>query len=81
MAEIGFEIIVVHITCNIVPTPFRVLVDMSEAVRTVGTDGGKLDLRVHFQGATLLQTLDLSCPKVRPCPADKLDPADPPATR
>jgi len=66
--EIGFEIIVVHITCNDSDTDYRVLVDMSDVVRTSKPQGDMLDVRVSFQGATLEQTLELVCPQDRDCP-------------
>ena len=65
--EIGFEIIVVHITCNSSDTSFRVLVDMSEVVRTNKPLEDLLDVRVSFQGETLEQTLELVCPQDRDC--------------
>jgi hypothetical protein len=59
--EIGFEIIIVHITCNISDTPYRALVDMSEVIRTSKPLGDLLDIQVSFQGDTLEQTLGLFC--------------------
>jgi len=65
--EIEFEIIIVHITCNITDTSYRVLVDMSEVVSTNKPQGDKLDVHVSFQGETLEQTLDLVCPEGSDC--------------
>jgi hypothetical protein len=65
--EIGFEIIVVHITCNDTDTPYRVLVDMSESVRTGPSVADRLRLRAQFQGETFEQTLDVVCPDDASC--------------
>jgi len=65
--EIGFEIIVVHITCNDTDTSYRVLVDMSESLRTGPPVGESLRLRAHFEGAEFEQTLDLVCPDDATC--------------
>ncbi len=65
--EIGFEIIIVHITCNTRDTPYRVLVDMSEVVRTTKPLGDMLDIQASFQGGTLEQTLELVCPEDWDC--------------
>jgi hypothetical protein len=64
---IGFEIIIVHITCNIIDTGYRVLVDMSEAVRTTRPQADKLDVLVNFQGEKLQQTVELVCSQGRDC--------------
>ena len=60
--EIDFEIIIVHITCNSIDTEYRVLVDMSEVVRTTKPIGDLLAIQVSFQGSILEQTLELTCP-------------------
>jgi len=65
--KIGFEIIIVHITCNISDTPYRVLVDMSEAVRAQKPLGDMLDVQIDFQGVTLEQTVELICPQDGDC--------------
>jgi len=65
--KIGFEIIIVHITCNISDTPYRVLVDMSEVVRTSKPLGDVLDIEASFQEETLEQTLELVCPPEWDC--------------
>lgn len=65
--ELGFEIIVLHVTCNGVDTPYRVLADLSSAVRDIKPSGERLDLRVDFQGAMLHRTLDLRCPRGQDC--------------
>jgi hypothetical protein len=64
---IGFEIIVVHVTCNDRDTAYRVLVDMSEAVRTTKPLGDLLDIQVSFQGETGEQTVELVCPEGGDC--------------
>jgi len=65
--EIGFEIIVVHVTCNSSDTGYRALVDMSEVVRTTKPLGDMLDVQASFQGATLEQSLELVCPPDQDC--------------
>jgi hypothetical protein len=65
--EIEFEIIVIHITCNTVDTPYRVLVDMSEAVRETPPTGNQLNIRAEFVGEILEETVDLVCPQGQDC--------------
>jgi len=65
--RIAFDIIVVHITCNDQDTPYRVLVDMSEALRRTGASGDTLQVQVDFDGAHLEQTVDLACPPDTEC--------------
>lgn len=65
--KIGFEIIVIHITCNTSDTNYRVLVDMSEAVRGTQPRSDSLLIRADFQGETLEQTVDLVCPEGSDC--------------
>jgi hypothetical protein len=65
--EINFEIIIVHITCNSIDTGYRVLVDMSEVVRTTKPIGDLLSIQVSFQGSILEQTLNLTCPDEGGC--------------
>ena len=65
--NIGFEIIVVHITCNMSDTRYRVLVDLSEAVRTTKPQSNSLLIRADFQGETFEQTVDLVCPDGSDC--------------
>ena len=65
--EIEFEIIVIHITCNTVDTPYRVLVDMSEAVRQTKPGSDQLNIRADFGGETLEETVDLVCPQGENC--------------
>jgi hypothetical protein len=67
--KIAFDIIVVHITCNDRDTPYRALVDMSEALRSTGASGDSLQLQVEFDGASLEQTVDLVCPPGADCGA------------
>jgi len=59
---INFEIIVVHITCNDIETAYRVLVDMSEYIRTTKPIDDTLHVQVNFQGEKGEQTLWLVCP-------------------
>ncbi len=66
-AEIDFEIIILHITCNIVDTPYRVLVDMSGVVRATKPRGDALNIQVNFGGSKLEQTLKLVCPDENGC--------------
>jgi hypothetical protein len=66
-AEIGFEIITVHITCNDSDTAYRVLIDMSAAVLATPPAGDTLDLQVDFDGAPFQQTLQLVCPEDQDC--------------
>jgi hypothetical protein len=65
--KIGFEIIIVHITCNIRDTNYRALVDMSEVVRTSKPLGNLLEVQASFQETTLEQTLELVCPQDMDC--------------
>jgi hypothetical protein len=58
---IGFDIIIVHVTCNTIDTHYRVLVDMSEAVLETRPAGESLALVMNFQGEPLEQTLQLVC--------------------
>jgi hypothetical protein len=77
--EIDFEIIIVHITCNSIGTGYRVLVDMSEVVRTTKPIGDLLAIQVSFQGSILEQTLELTCPDEDVCtsfPGDQQRPEE-----
>jgi hypothetical protein len=65
--EIGFEIIVVHITCNMQDTDYRTLIDMSAVVSAGKTVAPTLHVRASFDGGTLDQTLDLVCPEGTDC--------------
>jgi len=65
--EIGFETIVVHITCNEVDANYRVLVDTSNLPATTRPQSSQLDILVHFGGETLQQTVDLICPPNTNC--------------
>ena len=58
---IEFEFIVIHVTCNDTVTPYRVLVDMSEVVRTGLPFGDSLNVTVNFGEAILEQTVALVC--------------------
>ncbi len=68
-ALIEFKTVVVHITCNPVPTPYRVLVDMSDVVGSVDGSFDQLDVTVRFGGAETTRTLLLSCPEDAACPS------------
>lgn len=70
---IGFEIIIVHITCNIIDTPYRALVDMSEVVRATKPRGDTLDIQVIFQEDKLQQTVELVCPEGENCAGSSRD--------
>jgi hypothetical protein len=65
--EIGFETIVVHITCNMQDTGYRALVDMSGVVRDSPALGETLRVHTTFDSAALDQTLDLVCPEGTDC--------------
>ena len=65
--EIGFEMIVQHITCNDADTEYRVLVDMSQAVKTTKPAGNELEVVTRFGGDSLEETLDLVCPDEGGC--------------
>jgi hypothetical protein len=69
---ITFEIIVVHVTCNATPTPYRVLVDMS---RLAGTfTGSLLQVRLEFGGTVEDRVVRLVCnPATEPesCPGGR----------
>ncbi len=58
---IEFEIIVEHVTCNDVVTPYRVLVDMSDVIDTVEGEFPHIDITVRFGGAELEHHLDKRC--------------------
>jgi len=65
--QITFDIVVVHITCNDRDTPYRSLVDMSEALRKTSASSDSLEVQVNFDGASLEQTVDLVCPPGTDC--------------
>jgi hypothetical protein len=71
--EIGFEIIVVHVTCNTVDTEYRVLVDMSGPIREYGPAGAVLAVRAEFQGTVLQQSLPLNCTDGLDCTGSDAD--------
>ena len=66
--EIEYEIVVVHITCNETETPYRSLVDMTEALQATKPLGDALEVRVSFQEATFRQSLELNCCQSRGLP-------------
>ncbi len=67
---IEFETIVVHVTCNNIPTPYRVLIDMSDVIGSVEPQGSRTDIKVtvRFAGAELDTSILLSCALISPCP-------------
>jgi len=65
--QIEFEIVVIHITCNTSDTPYRVLVDMSEAVRASQPQFDSLTIQADFQGEAFDQSVALVCPKGSDC--------------
>ncbi len=65
--QIEIEIIVIHITCNDLDTQYRVLVDLSEAIRATKPLGNMLDVQVSFQGETWQQPVELVCPESGDC--------------
>jgi len=67
-AVIGFQIITEHVTCNAIDTAYRVLVDMSESVRTTPPIGDTLQVRVNFDDEQGDKTLELVCPDQGGCP-------------
>lgn len=70
---IEIEIVVIHVTCNDRPTPYRVLVDLSEAVQNIPPTENDLSLTVRYGEAELSKWLLLSCalcdPPEPPVPA------------
>lgn len=77
--EVDFEIIIEHVTCNSIDTAYRVLVDMSEVVRTTKPIGDLLTVKASFQGSILEQTLELNCPDDVVCtssPGDQQKPEE-----
>jgi hypothetical protein len=65
--QIEFDIIIVHVTCNDVATPYRVLVDMSDVIGTVGGNFSSLDILVRFGGSELSESVMLECGPLDPC--------------
>lgn len=53
-ALVEFETIVVRDTCNDVPTPYRVLIDMSDVVGSLEGDYLLVDITVRFAGEQML---------------------------
>ena len=58
---IEFEIIVEHIVCNDTPTPYRVLVDMSDVIDDVPGEFPFIDVTMRFGGDEFVKTLDKDC--------------------
>lgn len=58
---VEFEIIVEHVTCNDVVTPYRVLVDMSDVIDTVVGEFDFVDVTVRFDGFELEHQLTKFC--------------------
>jgi hypothetical protein len=65
--SIEFEFIIIHITCNDVITPYRVLVDLSDVVRTGVMFADMLELDVTFGEITMRQSVTLVCPQGMDC--------------
>jgi hypothetical protein len=67
---IEFEIIVEHVTCNDVSTPYRVLVDMSDVIDSVTPPESRtdIDVTVRFDNAELNTSILFSCALISPCP-------------
>lgn len=59
-----------HVTCNNIPTPYRVLIDMSDVIGSVEPQGNGTDIKVtvRFAGAELDTSILLSCALISPCP-------------
>lgn len=58
---LGFETIVVHITCNDVDTAYRALWDLYAEVAATPPASATLQLEVHYDGALLATELALDC--------------------
>ena len=75
---IEIEIVVIHVTCNEVPTPYRVLVDLSEAVLDLPPADNDVHITVRYGDAELSTQRLLSCalcdPPEPPVPATLPDP-------
>ena len=65
---IEMDMSVVHITCNQVPSPYRILVDMSDVIGSVEGGFSTLDVELRFGEDRLQQTVMLDCKPVVPCP-------------
>ena len=60
-ALIEFETIVEHITCNDVPTPYRVLVDMSDVIDSVTGAFVEIEVTLRFGETEFTKLLELVC--------------------
>lgn len=60
-ALIEFEIIVEHVTCNDIATPYRVLIDMSDVVDSTQASPLSIDVTVRFGATEHVETLALVC--------------------
>jgi hypothetical protein len=60
-ALIEFETIVEHITCNDVPTPYRVLVDMSDVIDSVTGAFVEIEVTLRFGETEFTKILELVC--------------------
>ena len=58
---VEFEIIVEHVTCNEVVTPYRVLVDMSDVIDTVENESNSVNLTVRYNGSEIDDEMVLYC--------------------
>ena len=68
--EVKFETVVEHVTCNDVETPYRILLDMSEAVRAAPPEMEALNFVLTFNGFKMESTLMLTCMKEEGCEQD-----------
>lgn len=60
-AVIEFDIIIDHVTCNEVATPYRVLVDMSDVVDSTQVSPMAIDVTMRFGGTEHSEALPLNC--------------------
>ena len=60
-ALIEFETIVEHVTCNDVPTPYRVLVDMSDVIDSVTGSFVEIEVTLRIGETEFTKSLDLIC--------------------
>lgn len=71
---IEFEIIVEHVTCNDVATPYRVLVDVSDVIDDVPGVFPIVDVTIRFGGAELNKQLIKVCLLCDPAPSRDIKP-------
>jgi len=58
---VEFETVVEHVTCNNVPTPYRVLIDMSDVVDVTQVSPLSIDITLRFAGTEFVKELALVC--------------------